>query len=353
MAEKSLRKRKLHIAQLAPPWIRVPPEKYGGIELVVSLLTEKLIERGHEVTLFATGDSLTRGRLLWIFDKPQTDKLGDPAFDAMQVSLAFQHADEFDLIHDHSGYLAVAFASFIKTPILHTIHGPVNDETIKFYLNFRRNCFFNAISNYQKEHLPSLQFVDTVYNAIDVEKYPFQAKKEDYVTLVSRISSQKGTHIAIKVAKQAGKKLILAGKVTPKDQIYFEKYVKPEIDGKRVIYLGEVSTEEKREIVKKAACFIFPVQWPEPFGLVMAEAMAAGTPVVAIRNGSVPEVVIDGKTGFVVNSLSDMVEAINQVDCIDPLVCRRHVERNFSPDYMANAYEKNYYKIMAMTGKLT
>ncbi|RJQ52614.1 MAG: glycosyltransferase family 4 protein [Actinobacteria bacterium] len=337
----------MRIAQLAPPWIQVPPSNYGGIEWVVALLCDELVRRGHDVTLFATGDSRTKAHLRYVFDLGQTEKMGECLPDAMHVSAAFQSAGEFDLIHDHSGFLGVAFSSFIETPVLHTLHGAFTSDVTKFYTAFAESCYYNAISEYQRGCCPSLRYVDTVYNAIDVEDYPFSNEKEGFALMISRISPDKGTHLAIKVAQEAGIRLVLAGKIdSGVDQRYFESMVEPGIDGDRVRFVGEVTESEKRQLMSSASCFLFPIQWPEPFGLVMAEAMAAGTPVVAIRNGSVPEVVRDGKTGFVVDTPEEMVPKIAELGEIDPRECRSHVERNFSPSKMAEAYERNYWRIL-------
>lgn len=336
----------MKIAQLAPPWISVPPNGYGGIEWVVSLLAEELIAAGHNVTLFASGDSITAGKLDYVYESAQTERLGSTAIDAIHVAHALSRADEFDIIHDHSGFLAVAFAKFIKTPVLHTLHGPFEDDTKAFYGRVADSCYYNAISEYQKSCFPLLNYVDTVYNAIDVEGLPFKETKQDFLLMLSRVSEIKGTHLAIDIAESVGKRLIIAGKVDPIDRAYFESKVQPRIDGDRIIFLGEIDNATKRQLMADARSFIFPIQWPEPFGLVMAEAMAAGTPVIAMRNGSVPEVVSDGNTGYVVDSIEEMISAVSRVEHIDPKACRRHVETLFHPRQMARRYEENYRRIL-------
>lgn len=332
----------MKIAQIAPPWISVPPKAYGGIELVVSLLTEELVSRGHDVTLFATGDSKTSATLSYEFEEARTSQLGSTAIDAIHVSKALERAHEFDILHDHSGFLAVAFARFVRTPILHTLHGPFQENTKDFYGRVKDNCYFNAISEYQKSCFPVLKYVNTVYNAVDVYNMPYRDRKGDFLLMVSRVSAVKGTHLAIEVAKRAGRRIVIAGKVDPVDAGYFKKEVMPKIDGDRVVFLGEVTQAEKRKLMAAARCFVFPIQWPEPFGLVMAEAMATGTPVVAMKNGSVPEVVKDGETGFVVETIDEMVQAVASVGRINPIDCRRYVEEKFSPKRMADGYEQNY-----------
>lgn len=336
----------MRILLVSPPWIRVPPIGYGGIELVVSLLADELVNRGHDVTLFATGDSITKSKLSYLFEEGQTSKLGMVTYDAMQVSDALKLADQYDIVHDHSGFLGVAFSHTIKTPMLHTLHGPFTVDTSAFYSHFKDACYFNAISEYQRSCLPTLNYVDTVYNAIDVRNIEYSENKEDYLLLVSRVNQNKGTHLAIQVAKELGERLVLVGKIDPGDMEYFINQVEPEVDGEQIIFTGEIGDARKKELVKNAKCFVFPLQWPEPFGLVMAEAMAAGTPVVALRNGSTPEVVADGKTGYIVDTLNEMIEAVKRVSEIDPKACRDHVVANFSPEMMADGYENNYRKIL-------
>lgn len=328
----------------------MPPDSYGGIEWVVALLCDELVARGHEVTLFASGDSQTAARLRHVYDVGETEKMGQSLPDALHVSAALQSAHEFDIIHDHSGFLGVAFSSFVETPMLHTLHGPFTEDMKMFYGVFADSCFYNAISEHQRSCMPTLRYVDTVHNAIDVNSYPWASDKDDFAVLVSRICPDKGTHLAVEATRRAGIKLVLAGKIDPgPDREYFEHAIQPHVDGRRVTFLGEISESEKRRLMAKARCFVFPIQWPEPFGLVMAEAMAAGTPVVAIGEGSVPEVVVDGVTGFVVDGLDGMVARLGEVDRIDPAACRAHAERNFSPARMASDYERNYERILGET----
>lgn len=310
------------------------------------MLTEELLNRGHEVTLFASGDSETSAYLYYTYDEAQTEQLGWTAVDALHVSNALSQADRFDLIHDHSGFLAVAFARFVSAPLLHTLHGPFEEKTKDFYGRVRDECWFNAITEYQRSCFPGLNYVDTVYNAVDIDSIPFKERKEGFLLHLSRVSEAKGTHLAIEVAKRAGRRLVIAGKVDPVDSDYFDSRVKPEVDGERIVFLGEVDGATKRRLMTEAACFVFPIQWPEPFGLVMVEAMAAGTPVVALGKGSVPEIVEDGLTGYVVESLDQMVDALGGIDSIDPKRCRESVERRFNPRRMTDGYERNYRRVL-------
>lgn len=337
----------MKILMVSPPWIRVPPKGYGGIEWVVSLLADELVSRGHDVTLFATGDSETKAELKHVFKDGQTQHMGRTIIDCQQVSEAFRIADEYDLVHDHSGFLGVAFSHRLKVPLLHTLHGVFNEDTTKFYSRFKDTCYYNAISEYQRNCLPILNYVDTVYNAIDTHHYPYSEQKEDFLILVGRVSPLKGTHLAAQVARQLEMPLVLIGKVDPVDLEYYETMVKPLVDGKNVIFTGEVDEQEKRDYLKRAKCFVFPMQWAEPFGLVMVEAMACGTPVVVIRNGSSSEVVKDGKVGLVVDSVEQMAPAVEKaIKTIDPKVCRQYALDNFSPEMMAERYEINYQRIL-------
>lgn len=340
----------MKVAQIAPVWERVPPEKYGGIELVVYLLTEELVRRGHKVTLFATGDSVTSGELSSVYDvPPPREFIGNPVPDLHHVGKAFLRAEEFDIIHNHAGYSGVTLANFVSTPALTTLHGIFTDINKPLFSAFKDSVYYNSISNAQRAGLPELNYVGTVYNGIDVESYPFSAIKKDFFIFISRMSPLKAPHLAVEVARKAGVKLILAGKIDPgNDMGYFKEKVEPLIDGKQIQYLGEVTEEEKRELFKDAKALVFPLQWNEPFGLIMAEANICGTPVLAFPYGSLPEVVADGKTGFLVNTIDEMVQAINRLDEIDPYECRRHAEENFSVAKMVDNYERHYKNIVKM-----
>jgi len=340
----------MRIAQLAPVWERVPPMRYGGIELIVYLLTEELVKRGHDVTLFATGDSKTSAELSSIYHtRPPRNLLagGDPIPDLIHVTSAFKRADEFDIIHNHAGYCGIALANFVSTPVLTTLHGPFTAENKRFFKTFKDAVYYNSISDSQRKGLPGLNYIGTVYNAIDVDRYKFKSKKKDYFLFLSRITADKGAHTAIDVAKRAGINLIMAGKIDPgPDMEYFEERIYPQIDGKQIKFLGEVTDKRKKELLKDAKAFIFPLQWPEPFGLVMIEAMASGTPVIAFPYGSVSEIVIDGETGFIVNTVEEMVEAVSKVDKIDLFKCRDYAEKRFSSARMADDYEAIYRKMI-------
>ena len=333
----------MKIAQLAPIWYPIPPRGYGGIELVVHLLTEGLVKRGHDVTLFATGDSITQAELCSTYDFGPCEQIGQVYPDLLHVISAYQRHDEFDLIHDHSGMIGPSIGSLVKTPVLHTLHGPATDNAKRLYGVLSPNIYFNAISDYQKSCFGDLNFVGTIYNAIDTDAYPFVEEKEDYLLFLGRMSSQKGAHMAVEVAKKLGMKLKLVTKITePHEKKFFAEYVEPNMTNACEL-IGEISLEEKAQIYAKAKCTLFPIQWPEPFGLVMTESMATGTPVVAVRDGAAPEVILDGETGYIVNNdVDEMCAAVKKIDKIDPKRCRDHTVDNFSIDIMVKNYESAY-----------
>jgi len=332
---------------LAPPWIKIPPAGYGGIEWVVHYLTEELVNRGHEVTLFATGDSTTSAELVSAFDEQMPDHIGETMYDIQQVASCLKHADDFDVIHDHSGFAAIAVAQLLSTPMVHTLHGPFTHDICRYYHTFRNSAHYVSISDYQRSCCPDLQHAGTVYNPIDINGWPFRGKdeKEDYLLAFGRLCADKGFHTAIEVAKRTGQKLVIAGAIQHQNRDYYETVIKPAIDGDQIRFVGEVSLTEKWNLFAKARAFLFPIQWPEPFGLVMIEAMAAGTPVIAFPEGSVPEVVEDGVSGFLVPDADGMVAALDRLDEIDPEACRNHVQEHFSVSKCADGYERIFQEV--------
>ncbi|MDP1809585.1 MAG: glycosyltransferase family 4 protein [Actinomycetota bacterium] len=346
---------KLKIALLAPVWIRIPPESYGGIEIVVSLLADGLVDRGHDVTLFASGDSITRAKLVSVYDKPQKDRIGWVLPDIFHAASAFDYCrrEGFDIIHDHMGFSGVALGLGSATPVLSTLHGEFNELTRPFYERFKDAVYYNAISEYQKRCAPELRYVNTVYNAIDFGSYPVQTKKSGYLLALSRLSPSKGAHLAIQAAKKLNRRLIIAGKLDAGDDTaYFEKMIEPYVDDRQICFLGEVSEERKRELMAGADCFVFPIQWDEPFGLVMLEAMAAGTPVVAFNRGAASEVIAPGLSGYIVETFDEMVGMIDAAAGLDPLACRQWAESQFSIGRMIDGYIDNYWHILRAEGRI-
>lgn len=340
----------MRIGIVAPVWVRVPPELYGGIELVVHLLTEELVRRGEDVTLFASGDSITKALLKSLYPKAVGFGIPSQSFVLTHVAFAYSQADEFDIIHNNTGVSGIVMARLVKTPVLTTLHNNYFIRQNKpFFEENKDNQFYNAISEAQRRSIPGLKYVKTVYNAINTDEYPYEEKKEDYLLSIGNLWAVKGTDIAIEVAKRLKTKLIIAGKLDPAGVDFFNEKVKPQIDNKLIFYEGQVSTERKYELFAKAKAFLFPIRWEEPFGLVMVESMACGTPVVAFGRGSVPEVIEDGKTGYIVDTVDEMVEAVKKVDKISPRACREHAEANFSPKKMAQDYLLAFEEVLEKT----
>ena len=341
----------MRIAQLAPPWITVPPAGYGGTEWVVQQLCDGLTARGHDVRLYATGDSHTAAELCSLFPCEMPDRIGVTPFEARHTAFAFADIEQsdFDLVHDHSGFIAVAFSRYLATPMVHTIHCAFDELGYGFYEQFAREVGYICISEYQRSMAPpGMDWIGRAYNAIEVEQWPYTTEKDDYLLAFGRVCEAKGFHHSIETARRLGRRLIMAGVLQAPYRRYFREMVEPYVDGDQIVYEGEVTMERKRELFANASAFLFPITWPEPFGLVMIEALACGTPVVAMRQGSVPEVVDDGATGFVVDpdDLDAFVAAVGKVDQIDPTACRRAVEERFTVERMVADYEAIYRRYL-------
>ena len=337
----------MRIAQIAPPWFAVPPARYGGIEWVVALLADGLADRGHDVTLYASGGSITRAKLVTVFDDPPGGvHIGESYYDVLHAATAYANADEFDLIHDHSGLIGPAIGSHVAAPVVHTLHGPFTEDAKRIYTLLSGRIHYVAISEAQRAFCPDLSYAGTVHNGIDLDRYPFRSEKEDFLLFLGRINPEKGPHLAVDVAHRTGRKLVMAVKMAePPEQKYWRDHVEPLLDGSEEI-LGEITVEEKADLLARAAAVLFPIQWPEPFGLVMTEAMATGTPVIAFPYGAAPEVIVDGETGFLVDSVDEMCEAVNRADEIKAETCRAHVETHFSDDAMVEGYLEAFERVL-------
>jgi glycosyltransferase involved in cell wall biosynthesis len=338
----------MRIAQVCPLVERVPPPGYGGIELVVSLLTDELVTRGHDVTLFASGDSITKAKLSSVVDKSirNNQNVSDPiVYRLLQINQVLEQENNFDIIHFHLGYFVLPFIKLLNSPVVHTSHGTITEENRKLFLKYSQECFI-SISNAQRQLKTILNYVSTVYNGIDIEKYPFAEKPSNppYLAFLGRMDSQKGVHHAIKISQKTGLPLKMAGK--KQDVKYFSREVEPYLDGKQIQYLGEVTHEEKAELLRNAAVTLFPITWAEPFGLVMIESMCTGTPVIAMNFGSVPEVIEHGKTGFICNNIDEMMAAIPKALKLNRQDCHDHVVNKFSVKTMVDDYEAVYSKII-------
>ena len=336
---------RLRIAQVAPPWYPIPPKGYGGIELIVALLADGLADAGQDVTLFATGDSSTRGKLSYVYPKALPEKIGMAHIEIPHVMAPYFRAREFDIIHDHTA-LGPMVANFIDTPVVMTLHGPFTDENREYFASIGHRLKFIAISDYQRSCYPELNYAATIHHGVELDRFPFEEKKQDNLLFLGRINYEKGPRQAVEVANRLGARLVMAVKmVEPPEHEYFEEEVKPLI-GSNTEILGQIDFQTKTRLLKDARCVLFPIQWPEPFGLVMVEAMACGTPVIAFRNGSVPEVIADGVTGFIVDSVDEMVEAVRRADEIDPHACRRWVAERFTVDRVIQDHLRVYRELL-------
>lgn len=337
----------MRIAIASPTLERVPPPAYGGIEAVVGLLADGLVSRGHDVTLYATGDSITTARLRSVSPRPlRSANVCQPLpHQLVHVAALLAEADHYDVIHNHCGEMLMAFAHLIAVPMLTTIHGPMIPDSQIVWDHYTGS--FNTISHASKNGFPDQRYLGVVYNGIDVDSFPFSEEKDDYLLFLGRVSFEKGTHLAIQTARALGRRLIIAGKVDRVDQEYYDNLVAPLLDDPNVTFFGEADAAQKRQLFSRARCLLHPVMWPEPFGLVMVEAMACGTPVVAFRRGSIPEVVSHGETGYVVDTLDEMVDAVERLEGIDPHRCRSQVADRFSGIKMVSGYERLYEQIVA------
>jgi glycosyltransferase involved in cell wall biosynthesis len=337
---------KLRIAVLAPVWFAVPPTGYGGIELVVSLLADGLVEDGHEVTLFASGDSLSKATLSYIFEEAPSELIGRTLPEIRHALACYTRADEFDVINDHSGIPAAALGGLLTTPVLHTVHGPLDtheaQDAYGAIAEVSPGVGLISISENQRRPMPDLPWAATIPNAIDLSLYPCKPHRGDYLLFLGRFSPDKGAHRAIAVAMELGLPLKMAGKNRePKERQYFAEFVEPHL-GDGIEWLGEVSHGQKVELLQHARATLFPIEWEEPFGLVMIESMACGTPVIATRRGAVPEVIEHGRSGVIVDDYSIIPAALEQADRLDARELRQFVEERFSPMRMVRDYVKAF-----------
>ena len=335
----------MRIAQIAPLAEPVPPEMYGGTERVVSLLTEELVRRGHQVTLFASGDSETEARLVSVTREAlrlRPDDVDPNLHLMLELGLVFERAEQFDVIHSHVDYFGLPFARLVRTPVLTTLHGRLDLPGLRTIYERYDTAPLVSISDNQREPIPGANWAATVYNGTDLNSFTFREEVGDYFAFVGRICPEKNVEGAIAIARRTGVPLRIAAKVDPVDVDFYESVIKPLIDGRHVEYLGELGDVDKDELLGSARALLFPVDWPEPFGLAMTEAMACGTPVLALRRGSVPEVVEDGVTGFVRDSEEDLADVADEVTTLSRRACRERVERYFSVEVMTDGYEAVY-----------
>jgi len=336
----------MRIAQIAPICLSLPPVSYGGAELIISSLTENLVKRGHEVTLYASGDSNTGARLKSLFKKALGFGKDSPEYCIANANFAFQDADLFDVIHSHIGFYGLPFSKYAKLPVVTTLHNDIannNDTYVEYY---KDACTFVAVSQNQCERMRGFKVDDYIHNGIDVNRFKFQDNKKDYLLFIGNISKNKGADTAIKAAIRLKRKLILVGKIEQSHQLFFDQEIEPFIDNKQIIFEPLADHSRKQSLYSNAACLLFPIDWEEPFGLIMLEALACGTPVVAFNRGSIPEIIVNGKIGFVVDSFEEFLKAIMAVNDLDPMDCRKHVEEFFSVEKMTDQYEQLYKQLI-------
>jgi glycosyltransferase involved in cell wall biosynthesis len=340
----------MRIAQVAPLYESVPPKLYGGTERIVHYLTEELVRRGHEVTLYASGDSQTRARLRALC--PEALRLNPPtqdpfAYHVLELGTVLAEADDYDVIHAHVDFRALPFSRFTRTPIISTNHNRLDSPEAIALSQAYPDSYLTSLSDSHRLPLPWANFVATVHNSVPVEHFTFSSQSGDYLAFLGRMSPEKGPAEAIAVAKRAGIPLKIAAKINDFERDYFENVLRPEMDHPHIEFLGELNQQEKIDLLSDAAALLFPVNWPEPFGLAMIESMACGTPVLAYPRGAVPEVLAEGITGYICHNQDEMVARVADIGALDRLACREHVETRFSIRRMVDGYELAYRRVIA------
>jgi len=365
----SSNRRRLRIAMLAPVTWPVPPSGYGPWEQVVANLTERLVERGHHVTLFAAAGSRTKARLvetvphplaLWPKEEveartrldPETGLLAGPpdfrAFEQQHIAACFEEvkSGRFDLIHSHLHVHALVFSRLVDCPTLSSLHGAAWVRAIHPVLDCYRDQPFVSLSDAERTLKPNLNYVATVYNGIELDAFPLCCEKEDFLLFAGRIAPEKGAADAVQIARAAGRPLKLAGMIEPQHKAYFEQQIEPHLDGRRAEYLGLLNQQDLAGWYRRAAALLFPIRWCEPCSMVGIEAQASGTPIIGTRCGYLPELVRQGETGFLVDGVEEAARAVDRLASIDPRACRRNVEERFSAPVMAEGYERAYYQVL-------
>jgi glycosyltransferase involved in cell wall biosynthesis len=334
----------MHIAMLSPIAWRTPPRHYGPWESVASLLTEGLVSRGHDVTLFATADSQTSGTLHAVCPRGYEEdrSLIPKVWECLHISELFEHADAYDMIHNHFDFLPLTYTGLTTTPVVTTIHGFSSPGILPVYKKYNGKAFYVSISDADRS--PDLDYIKTIRHGIDIQQFDFQPSPDDYLLFFGRIHQDKGTREALNIARACNKKLILAGII--QDRTYYDQYVASHIDNDKVIYIGSAGPAERNRLLGKACALLHPIQFDEPFGLSVIESMACGTPVIAFSKGAMPELIENGKSGFLVNNVDEAIETVARIKEIERAYCRRHVERHFTVDRMIDEYIQVYEMIL-------
>jgi len=340
---------RVKVAVVSPVWFSVPPVAYGGIETVVHLQVEGLVRAGIDVTLFASGDSNTSANLVSVFEAAPSERIGQTFWELDHALACLRRSDEFDVVHDHTGLLGLTLFGLSRAPLVHTVHGPLTGEPGRMYraaCSVAHRAGLVSLSRNQRRPAPDLPWVANIPNAIDFGRYDVEREPTDALCFLGRMSPDKGAHRAIEVAHRTGRPLRLAAKCRePAEIAYFDEFVRPHLGG-QIEFLGELGHADKVELLRTSHCLLFPIDWEEPFGLVMIEAMACGTPVVATRRGSVPEVVSHCRTGVVVDTVEDMPAAVELVGALDETEIRNEVAQRFSVERMIDGYLRAYHSVI-------
>jgi len=334
----------MKIAILSPIAWRTPPLKYGPWEQVASNIAEGLVAKGLDVTLFATGNSSTQGKLEFISETAyaEDDSIDSKVWECLHISNLMEQAKDFDLIHNNYDFLPLSYSRLIKTPMVTTIHGFSSPQIIPVYKKYNADNYYVSISNADRS--PELEYIATVYNGIDPSGFTFNANPKDYLLFFGRIHPEKGTYEAIQIAKQTKRKLIISGLI--QDAEYFKNVVKPHINNEDIVYVGNSGAKERNKLLGEACVLLHPISFNEPFGLSVVEAMLCGTPVIAFNKGSMSELIQHKKTGFLVETLEDAVVAVDSIDSINRWQCNRWAKVNFTQDQMVDGYLDVYSNIL-------
>jgi glycosyltransferase involved in cell wall biosynthesis len=334
----------MKIAVLSPVAWRTPPRKYGPWEQVTSNIAEGLVEYGIDVTLFATADSITKGKLEAVCDYSYSEhrELDPKVCECLHISNIMEQADKFDIIHNNFDFLPLTYSRLIRTPMVTTIHGFSSHKILSVYKKYNKSTAYVSISN--SDRSPELDYAATVYNGINTNDFTFRSDPKEYLLFFGRIHPEKGTAESIQIAKQSGKKLIISGLI--QDQEYFDNKVKPFINDDEIVFVGNSGPKERDRLMGEAYALLHPISFEEPFGLSVAESMLCGTPVIAFKRGSMPELIIDGVTGFLINEIGEAVEAVNKIKSINRKYCREYSESKFSLQTMVEGYLDVYKKIL-------
>lgn len=346
-SNKAREKSPLKVALISPIAWRTPPRHYGPWESIVSLLCEGLVKRGVDVTLFATGESITEGKLRSVCQVGyEEDKNIDPkVWESLHIAKVFQSADEFDIIHNNFDFLPLTYSGLVDTPVLTTIHGFSSEKILPVYEKYSENTYYVSISD--SDRSSSLNYIDTVYHGIDLTQFTYRDLPEDYLLFFGRLHRDKGPKEAIEIAKRSNKKLIMAGII--QDEGYFKGEIEPHLNGD-ITYIGSVGPKERDTLLGGAQALLHPIYFEEPFGLSVVEAMACGTPVIAYNKGSMPELIEDEINGFLVDDIDGALAALEKLSIIERKRCREIVEEKFSVGRMVDEYIKVYEKILKERG---